>query len=143
MNGFADSQVINGTWGECWFDGQYMAETTALKAEINIKYTSVTMTKRLVDGQKMTGLELKGEVKFHKVSSFITKKMSEFLKLGKCPSFTIISKLDDPDAMGAERIACYGCKLDKVVLADWEAGKNGEESYSFTYQDWELLDTIN
>ena len=76
-----------------------------------------------------------------KVSSYVTKKMSEKLKKGKSPSFTIISKIDDPDAIGAERVALYGCKFDKMILTDWERKKIGEESYSFTFEDWDLLDT--
>ena len=34
-------EVINGTWGEVWFDGEYMAEVTAFKAEVSIKTTAV------------------------------------------------------------------------------------------------------
>ena len=67
--------------------------------------------------------------------------MSEKLKKGKSPSFTIISKIDDPDAIGAERVALYGCKFDKMIITDWERKKIGEESYSFTFEDWDLLDT--
>ena len=142
MNGFTDNQVINGTWGEVWLDDAYMAEVTAFKLEINAKYTSITRTRHLVDGQKLTGIEPKGEVKLHKVSSFVSKKVSDSLKQGKSPSFKIIAKLSDPDAVGAERVVAYGCKFDKAILADWEAGKNGEESYSFTAEDWDYLDTI-
>lgn len=66
--------------------------------------------------------------------------MSAKLKAGKAPSFTIITKIEDPDAIGAERIALYGCKFDKMILADWERKKVSEEAYSFTFEDWELLD---
>lgn len=142
MNGYTQDQVINGTWGEIWLDDTYMAEVVSFKLEINITYTSVTRTRHLVDGQKMTGIEPKGEVKFNKVSSYVSKKISDALKKGKSPSFKIISKLSDPDSIGAERVVAYGCKFDKAVLADWEAGKNGEESYSFTAEDWDYLDII-
>lgn len=141
MNGFDAKQVFNGAYGECWFDGQYMAEVTACKGEINIKYEAVSRVRNLIDGQKMVGMEGKGEVKLHKVSSFIMKKVSDSLKAGKTPSFTIISKIDDPDAVGGERVVYYNCKLDKAILSDWERGKKLEESYSFTFEDWELLDT--
>lgn len=141
MNGFDAKQVFNGAYDECWFDGQYMAEVTACKGEINIKYEAVSRVRNLIDGQKMVGMEGKGEVKLHKVSSFIMKKVSDSLKAGKTPSFTIISKIDDPDAAGGERVAYYNCKLDKAILSDWERGKKLEESYSFTFEDWELLDT--
>ena len=142
MDGYTNDQVINGTWGEVWLDDTYMAEVTAFKLEINAKYSEVTRTRHLVSGQKLTGIEPKVEVKMNKVSSFVAKKISDSLKKGKSPSFKIISKLADPDAVGAERVVAYGCKFDKAVLADWEAGKNGEESYSFTAEDWDYLDSI-
>ena len=74
-------------------------------------------------------------------SSFVLKKASEQLKAGKSPSYTIISNIDDPDAVGAERVAFYDCKIEKLTLADWERGKGGEETYGFTFEDWDLLDT--
>ena len=55
----------------------------------------------------------------------------------------IITNIADPDSNGSERVALRGCKFDKLILADWEAGKNGEESYSFTFEDWEYLDMID
>lgn len=51
-------------------------------------------------------------------------------------------KLEDPDALGAERIVLYGCKLDELTLMDWENGKITEETLSFTYESYELLDVI-
>ena len=33
MDNFNASQVMSGTQGEIWIDGQYMAEVTAFKAE--------------------------------------------------------------------------------------------------------------
>lgn len=142
MQGYESDHVISGTWGEIWMDDFYMAEAIAFKLEINAKYTSITRCRKLIDGQKLTGIETKGEVKFHKVSSFVSKRISDALKQGRSPKFKIISKLDDPDALGAERVVAYGCKFDKAILADWEAGKVAEEAYSFTCEDWDYIDTI-
>jgi hypothetical protein len=142
MNGFRPEQVINGTWGEVWFDGEYLAQVTACKAEVGFKKTAITQCQSLVDGQKITGLEPKGEIKLHKINSFVMNKVNAAVKAGKTPTHTIISNVNDPDALGAERVAYYGSVLDKLILADWEAGKNCEESYPFTFQDWEPLQTI-
>nr|DAE00852.1 MAG TPA: tail tube protein [Siphoviridae sp. ctitf6] len=142
MEGYRPDNVISGTWGEVWMDDDYMAEVISFKAEVGIKYSDIPMARHLVNGKKMTNLELSGEVKFHKVSSAISSRISDSLKGGRTPAFKIISKLDDPDALGAERIVCYGCKFDKAILADWEVGKNGEESYSFSFEDWDFLDEI-
>ena len=68
--------------------------------------------------------------------------MKAVFQRGKMMTCTIVSHVKDPDALGAERVALYGCLFDKISLIDWEAGKMGEESYSFTFSDWELLKTI-
>ena len=54
----------------------------------------------------------------------------------------IIMRLEDPDALGAERVFLYGCKFNKATLMDWEAEKETEESYDFTFEDWDFLDLI-
>ena len=79
MKRFQAQQVINGTWGEAWLDGEYLAQITALKAEVSIKTTAISMVQNLQDGQKMTGTEQKGEIKLHKVNSFIMKKMESLV----------------------------------------------------------------
>ena len=142
MKGFRPEQVINGTWGEVWFDGEYLAQVTACKAEVTFKKSAITQVQSLIDGQKITGLEPKGEIKLHHINSFVMNKVNATVKAGKTPTHTIISNVSDPDAVGAERVAYHGCVLDKMILADWEAGKTCEESYSVTFQDWEPIQTI-
>ena len=51
-----------------------------------------------------------------------------------------VSVLDDKDAIGSERIVIKDATFDSLILADWEVDKMGEESYSFTFSDWDLLD---
>lgn len=112
MKGFRPEQVINGTWGEVWFDGEYLAQVTACKAEVTLKKTAISQCQNLVDGQKVTGLEPKGELKLHKINSFVMNKVNKIVKAGKTPTHTIISNVNDPDAIGAERVAYYGCVID-------------------------------
>lgn len=132
-------EVINGTFGETWFDNDYLSQVIALKAEITIKKTAIARVKSLVPSQKVTGIEYKGEMKLHHINSNIAKKVSAALKEGKNPTFTVISYLHDPDSSEAERVALYGVSLDKINIIDWENGKLGEESYSFTFEDYEYL----
>ena len=140
--GFRPQQVINGTWGEVWFDGEYLAQIIACKTEVTFKKTAISQVQSLIDGQKITGLEPKGELKMHHINSFVMNKVSAAVKAGRTPTHTIISNVNDPDAIGAERIAYYDCVLDKMILADWESGKPCEESYGFTFGDWEPMQTI-
>ncbi len=72
----------------------------------------------------------------------MTKKIGEAIKQGKTPSFTIISKLADPDSLGTERIALYGVTFEEINLIDWERKKMAEETINFTFLDFEFLETI-
>ncbi len=142
MKEFISNQVMNGTWGEIWFDDDYLGEIESAKAELDITYTDITRARHLNTGKKMTKIEGKGSFKLHHVRSNIAKKTSDMIKEGKTPSYKIIMKLDDPDSFGAERVALYDCKLDKAILMDFEAQKNSEESYNFTFEDHEFLDYV-
>lgn len=142
MKQFEAGQVISGTWGETWYDGEYLAEVISCKIEINYKKTAIPQARRMIEGQKLTAIEPKGEIKFHHVNSAVMKKEVEALKKGKMATHTVIVKLDDPDALGAERIALYNVVLDKIILMDYELGKVGERSYGFTFDDWEVLEEI-
>ena len=141
MEKIRTEQVFNGTWGQVWYDGEYLAELISCKAEVGYKKTAVTQVRKLADGQKITGLEPKGELKLHHVNDSVMKKEQAAVKAGKTPTHTIISNIDDPDAVGAERVTYFNCVLDKMILADFEAGKTGERSYAFTFDDWDVTES--
>lgn len=97
----------------------------------------------LSKGYKVTGIDNKGTLKLNKVTSYFIKKLSDSIKAGKTPTFVIQSNLADPDAIGAERVILRGVQFDELSLINWEAGKLGEESYAFTFSDWEIKDVID
>ena len=142
MNAIRPEQVINGSWGEAWLDGDYLAEITGLEAKIGIQYEDVNRPRNLSAGKKMIGFEGTGTLKLNKVTSRFIKLLSDNLKAGKQTSVTIITKLDDPDSVGVERIAIKNATFNDLTLANWEAKTKGEEEASFNYDDWEPLDTI-
>lgn len=134
--------MINGTFGHVWINDQYMAETTALEAKYKITKTDVPQCGTLSKGQKITQLEGTGTIKMNKVSSYMIRLLLKDVKKGIMPDITIISALKDPAALGNERVKLTGVSFDEITLADWEANKLGEESYPFTFQDAEMIDTI-
>lgn len=142
MDNYNASQVINGTWGEMWLNGDKMAECTSLQAKVSLKKTAVPMCGTLAEGQKVTGIELKGTMKLNKVTSKMIRLLSDSIKKGKTPEFTIMSALKDPDALGTERVVLKGVTFDELTLIDWEVKKLADESFPFTYMDWEPLDLI-
>ena len=142
MNGYRPEQVINGTFGEVWVNGDFVAEALGLTAEIAIEYEDINMPRKLGKGKKMMGFEGTGNIKLNKVTSRFIKILSDNLKAGRQTAITIISKLDDPDALGAERVVIKNATLDGLTLANWEAKTKGEQETAFAFDDWEFLDII-
>lgn len=143
MKGMTAKQVMNGTWGEVWIDGDYMAQITEFKAEVTQKKATVNIACKMAETSKVISYEGKGSLKMNKVSSYMINKMSDNMKAGKQTVCTIISKLDDPDSGGSERVTIKDAVFDTMTLADWSAKKNGEENYPFTFSDWEVLDSVD
>lgn len=142
MNSYTPDRVVNGTFGEVWVDNDYMAEVTGCEAKIKLDTADVAMTGTLKKGTKVTGISGSGTLKLNKVTSYFIKKIGDNIKAGKATRATIITKLEDPEAFGAERIALNDCVFTELTLADWESGKLGEESIPFTFSDFEVLEAI-
>lgn len=107
MDNFTASQVMSGTQGEVWIDGQYMAEVTGFKAEIKLLKEEVNQVKRMFKQYKVVGCEGTGNVKLNHVSSFFIQLMADNIKNARQTVCAIVVKLDDPDAVGAEAYFHY------------------------------------
>ena len=143
MKEMESKQVVYGTFGSMWIDGYEIAEIQELKATLSADKVEVKIASKMSKGYKVTGYTGKGSFKVHKVSSYFIKKLAPSIKEGKQVLCTIISKVEDPDALGTERIALYNCLIDSVDLINWSVGKLGEESYNFSFEDFSILDEIN
>ena len=142
MKAIEDSQVMNGTYGELWVNGQYMAEVTSFSAKVSATYEDIKRVRNLMPGKKITGLSGSVSFKICKVSSMMGKLLTDAWKTGKSPEITVIGKLGDPSALGSERVALYHCRFDEATLMDWESGKVGEDTYSGSFTDYEYLDAV-
>lgn len=138
----AAKRIISGTWGEVWLNGQYVGECYKLQAKDSYTREKVAMAGKLRPGYKLTAIEGTGSLGLHKVSSRMATLIGESIRAGNDPAFTVISKLDDPDAYGAERIALSGVLFNDLTLADWETATLGKVEAPFTYDDYEFLDRI-
>ena len=134
--------AINGTYGEVWLEGELVREATGLKADIGLEFLDVPMCGSLSNHKKVSKLTGNGSITMTKVNSRMAIKLSDTIKQGKTPVFTIISKLDDPDASGAERVVLKNCQFSTLTLADWTANQIGTITQNFTFTDWEYLDII-
>ena len=134
-------RVINGTYGEVWVDGEKVAETTACQAKVAKNKETIYLCGKFMTDTKATSASGTGSLTMHKVDSGFIQR-SQGLQDGEDHRSTVITKLRDPDAWGAERIALYNVSFDDLTLADWQAATVGSITAPFTFNGYELLDAI-
>lgn len=135
-------RVISGTWGQVWMDGDLVAECYGFQAKRKFNKEKIQLCGVMAVDTKLVSTEGTGSIKMHKVYSRMAAKVGQAVAAGKDPRFTIITKLRDPDAYGAERVAVKNVSFDDETLADWESGKPGAVECPFTFTDSEYLDVI-
>ena len=140
---FEAQKVMSGTHGEVWIDDLYMAQVTGFKAEVNLIKEEVNQVKKMGKQYKVSGWEGKGNVKMNHMSSFFINLMADNIKNAHQTVVTIMVKLDDPDAIGAERVVIRDATFDKLTLMNWQAKKLTEDDYDFTFTDFEILDSAD
>jgi len=128
-------RVISGTWGELWLSGEYVAEVYKFQAKLSFTKEDVAMCRRMLTDSKTTAAKGTGSVGFHKVNSRMINVIGEHIVNGRDIRFTIVSKLDDPDAYGAERVSISNVSFDDLTLADWEAARKGTVECPFTFAE--------
>lgn len=136
------NRVMSGTWGEVWLDGDYVSECYGLQAKVSFTKEDVQFCRQMAADKKVTGMTCTGSLKLHKVNSRMALAIGEKIKRGQDPRFTVISKLADPDAFGAERVTLRNVSFDDLTLADWEVATNGKVEAPFTFTDYEFLDSV-
>jgi hypothetical protein len=142
MAGYDQRHAINGTYGEVILEGEIVREATALKAEVSLEFQDVPMCGVRGKRQKATNTVGNGSITMTKTNSRMAILLSDLIKEGKTPLFTIVSKLDDPDALGAERVVLKNCQFSTLTLADWSANQIGSVTQNFTFDDWDYIDQI-
>ena len=135
-------RVISGTWGEVWLDGDKVSECYGLQAKVSFNKEDIALCGQMASDKKVTSIECTGSLRMHKVTSRMALAIGENIRNGKDARFTIVSKLKDPDAYGAERVVLRNVSFDDLTLADWEAKSVGKVECPFTFTDYEFLDVI-
>jgi len=129
------SRVINGSFGTVVDDGgKWLSNYNKLEASVEADKKELKLSGRLWTAHKIVGLKGTGTVSGFKVDS-------SMLQRGFKP-FQLTTKVDDPEAFGAETIVLHNVIVDKLHLANWEAGTEVTEEVPFTFEGFELKDPI-
>ena len=136
------NQIIRGTYGRVWIDGELFANVKSFEAKITLNYEEVDLSNDLGKHQRYIGFTGEGTMTLHKVDSKILAKLAKGIKSGELPEISIVGKLGDPTALGAERISFTEVTIDEVMALKYENATIGEEEVPFKFADYEPLDLI-
>ena len=135
-------KVINGTHGSLWINDQEVSEVKSFQVKAEFQKEEVKIAGQMATDTKYMGYSIKGSLSLHKVNSRMIKFISDSIKAGKEPRFTLIGKLADPDADGVERIVVKNVSFDDLTLMDWTVGEISSSEHPFTATAWEVLDSF-
>lgn len=135
-------QIINGTYGNVWVDGELWAEVESFEAKITVSYEDVNFAGHGGTFKKGTGWTGEGSMAIKKIYSRVQRKMANNVKKGIFPRFEIVGKVDDPGALGAERTALHDVTINEFNLLKFEQKTLGSEEIPFAFSDYDMIDTI-
>lgn len=143
MKTIKGNRVLSGAWAELWYNGFLIGEMTKISAKVTVNREDVQLG---IDvDSKITGQKGEGTITLAKAYTRFEDVRAE-INRGKDPRGTIIAKLKDPDAEGAqtERWQIGNVALSEFGL-EWEKGSVVKQDYpfSFTPSDMILLDKIS
>lgn len=137
------NQIIRGTYGRVWIDGELFANVKSFEAKLTLNYEEVDLSNDLGKHQRYMGFTGEGTMTLHKVNSKIFAKLAKAIKSGEMPDISIVGKLEDPTALGAERVSFTEVTIDEVMALKYENATIGEEEVPFKFADYEPLDLIS
>ena len=132
-------RVMSGTYGELWWDGELIAECDKFSAKYTQSKEVVNLARQTVEDSKVMGSKGTGSFRVYKVYSRF-RDYADAVQSGKDVRGTFVSKLDDPDAYGAERVAIYNVSLDEVPLVNWERKTIQKDEVPFTFTSHKFLE---
>lgn len=143
MAGFDPMRVVAGTFGQIFCEGEWLSNFNKCEAKVDITKAALKLAGDRWERHKVIGLKGSGGITGYKISSKLIQKVGS-VALSSQPSLRteLIIKLDDPEAFGAERIRLKNVMFDNIDLAKWESGKEIEEDWKFTFEEYDLLDPI-
>ena len=135
-------RIMNGTFGEVWLDGDLVAECTKAQAKVEFTKEEIKQCGVFFTDSKIVGCKGTGSLTLSKVNTRMGIKLADAVKNKQDFRFTIVSKLADPDAYGAERCSLSGVQFDDLNLFDWEAQTPGTVEIPFIFTGYEYLDQV-
>lgn len=143
MAGIDSMNTIDGHYGAIFHEGAWKANFNKAEANIEVQKEELKLSGDRWTRHKVVGLKGTGGISGYKVTSeLIQFNLPVTNSRNKSIRTELIYKLDDPEAIGMERVRLMNVMFDAIPMANWEAGKVVPEEWKFTFEGVELLDPI-
>ena len=143
MAGFDPANSIDGHFGSIFHEGAWLSNFHKAEANIEIQKEAFKVSGDRWEQHKVVGLKGTGSISGVKVTSQLLQfNLPVANSRNKSVRTELVYKLDDPEAIGMDRIRLLNVMFDNIPLAGWEAGKQVPEEWKFTFSGVELLDPI-
>lgn len=136
------SRVMNGTFGSIWEDGIEIAEVSAFQVKVTKNFDTLNICGQMAEDRKLISVKITGSMTLHKVYTRGADDIAAAMA-GRDLRRSLVGKLADPDAYGAERVALYSVSYDEQPVMDWAAGKAGSSTIPFQAIGIEFLDKVD
>jgi len=144
-----DTTVINGNEGvlQAVIDGRVeeLGSAKEFEAEITYNKEEIRAIGQRMVAHKITGMSGSGSLTVYYNSHMFRRLADVYKRTGTFPEISLICTNLDPatvQVLGTQTVALRCVKPDSTILTMLNEGDKLEEDFSFTFEDYEFLDTF-
>ena len=112
-----------------------MAECYGNKAVTKINKDTIPRCGTMMNASVVTSADNTGSIKLHKINAKIQKKLSDGLKDGQMPTFTIVETEENKSNGEYMTKVYYGVSFDALDWADWDATTVSGYEIAYTFDE--------
>jgi hypothetical protein len=136
------SRAVDGTFGSLYLDGNWETNVTEVTADVNFEWSELRVCGTRWTQNKLIGVKGTGSITGFKVTSKLQQlNMPMTNDRRKSVRTELITKINDPESYGFERMRLKNVKFDKIPLG-WKVGEVIQEEWPFRFEGIEPLDYI-
>lgn len=134
--------ILRGDNGNVWVNGKLLANIKSVKATVKGNFATDNFIGDKADYSIYQGWGGDGSISLTKIDSTVWKICADAYKNGIMPDIKIIGSLTNDSTGKSERTAIENVVFTQFDLLNIEAKKEITEDYSFTFSNYEVLETI-
>jgi hypothetical protein len=136
------TKVLKGKDGRIWMNDDKQGICNSVEIKVNLEYEELDIPGEALKQHLYMGGSGEGTMSGYKIDSRFILLLAEGVKTGNMPQVKIVAKLANQTGTAAQIIAIEDVQFNELMLAQYEQGSTTEEEVSFTFGDFDIIDTI-